>query len=65
MKNVNAAIRQTARDSGVSHWQIADALGVSEGWLCRRLRHELPESEQARILEIIETIAKEREGSKC
>jgi len=39
-------------------WQIADEMGIHEVTLIKRLRHELPESEKAKILSIIEKLHK-------
>ena len=61
-KQTNIFIRNAAHEAGVHHWQIAEALGISEGSFCRRMRHELPEAEQARILEIINDISAQREA---
>lgn len=62
MNKTNFQIRLAAREAGVHHWEIADALGISEGSFCRRLRHELPEAERARILELINDISAQREA---
>lgn len=61
MRTTNAAIRNAAHEAGVHHWEVAEALGISEGSFCRRLRHELPEAEQARILATIDEISRGRE----
>ena len=61
MKQTNLQVRLAAREAGVHHWEIAEALGISEGAFCRRMRHELPEAEQARILETINDISTQRE----
>lgn len=54
MRNsANSEIRIRAKRHGVFLWQIADGLGISEAHFCRKLRHELPADEQARILDII------------
>lgn len=58
MKNMK--IRKAASSHMVKHWEIASALGISENWFCRKLRTELPEEEQTRIIGIIEQIAAER-----
>jgi hypothetical protein len=55
----NAAIRESARLHGVKLWQIADAIGMWDTAFSRKLRHELPEQEQRKIMEIIQQIAKE------
>lgn len=52
----NQEVRLMARGAGVPLWKIADALHVSEPTLTRKLRKELPESEKARILAIIEQL---------
>ena len=55
----NMKIREKARNSGVRLWQIADALGMQESLFSKKLRKELPEDEQERILNIIDDLAKE------
>ena len=62
-KRTNIFIRNAAHEAGVHHWQIAEALGISEGSFCRRMRHELPEAEQARILAIINDISAQKEAN--
>ena len=57
----NQAIRQRLAQAQVKHWQLAEAMSMSEFTLSRRLRHELPEEEQARILDIIDRM----EGNAC
>lgn len=55
----NEQIRAAAKAAGVKLWQIAEAVGLSDGNFSRKLRHELPADEQGRILGIIEELAKE------
>ena len=55
----NQAIRKAALVKGVRLWQVAEALGVHENTLSRRLRTELPQEEQERILSIINELGKE------
>lgn len=52
----NKNIRLAARGAGVPLWRIAQELGISEPTITRKLRRELPEEEQQRILAIIERI---------
>lgn len=52
-------IRLAAASSGVKLWQIADALGMTDGNFSRKLRKELPKEEKQMILEIIERIPME------
>lgn len=54
----NMKIREKARSSGVRLWQIADTLGMQESFFSKKLRKELPEDEQKRILNIIDDLAK-------
>ena len=61
MERTNLRVRFAAREAGVHHWEIAETLGISEGSFCRRMRHELPEAEQARILAAIDEISRGRE----
>lgn len=61
-KRTNISIRNAAHEAGVHHWEVAEALGISEGSFCRRMRHELPEAEQTRILNIINDISAQKEA---
>lgn len=54
----NMKIREKARNSRVRLWQIADALGMQESLFSKKLRKELPEDEQEKILNIIDDLAK-------
>ncbi len=60
---MNNAIRQAAKESGVKLWQVAERYGLTDGNFSRKLRRELPEDEQRRIIGIIYEIAAEREGN--
>ena len=60
IKVVNVSIRKAARKSGVALWELADALGFSEATMVRKMRHELGESEKAKFLDAIETVAKKK-----
>lgn len=54
---VNLMIKRTLAETGMYRWQLADLLGCSVETVQRRLRHELPESEQRRICEMIRSAA--------
>ncbi|MBR3344540.1 MAG: hypothetical protein IKG34_10130 [Solobacterium sp.] len=60
MNGTNIKIRQALRYHSVPVWKLADAYGKSENTMYRIFRHELPASEQERIIQMIEKIAKER-----
>ncbi len=51
---VNQKIREAMKDSGMYYWQLADLMRISNWTLSVKLRHELPEEEQKRILSLIE-----------
>ena len=53
----NADIRKAAKDAGVSLWEIADALSISEPTVTRMLRHELSDERKRELLRIIASIA--------
>lgn len=55
----NQDIRRTAAGSGVKLWQIAEALGIADCSLSRKLRKELPNDEKEKIFSIIDHLAKE------
>lgn len=57
MTHRNTAIRNAAREAGVKLWQIADELKITDGSFSRKLRYELPDEEQNRILQIIAELA--------
>ena len=54
----NQTIRDTAKAHGVKLWQVAEAYGINDSNFSRKLRKELPEAEQQRIIGIIHRLAK-------
>lgn len=56
----NQDIRQAAKENGVKLWEVADRIGLTDGNFSRKLRKELPEEEQKRLISLIEAIADER-----
>lgn len=57
----NQTIRDTAKAHGVRLWQVAEVYGCNDGNFSRKLRRELPEDEQQRIIGIIKSLSKEAE----
>ena len=55
----NQDIRRTAAGAGVKLWQVADALGIADCSLSRKLRTELPQEEKDRIFGIIRELSQE------
>lgn len=60
MFQYNIDIRQKAKESSVSLWEIADKLNISESTMTRKLRRELPTKEKDQLFSIIEKLAKEK-----
>ena len=57
----NTRIRNALFQNNTKYWQLARIMGVSEATLSRRLRDELPDDEQARIVRLIEREAAKNE----
>lgn len=55
----NQDIRRTAAGAGVNLWQIAEALGIADCSLSRKLRRELPAEEKEKIFSIIRELSQE------
>lgn len=55
----NQDIRRAAAGAGVKLWQIADALGIADCSLSRKLRKELPQEEKEEIFTIIQKLSQE------
>lgn len=55
----NQDIRRTAAGAGVKLWQIAEALGIADCSLSRKLRRELPQEEKDQIFSIIRELSRE------
>lgn len=49
----NQEIRAAVKRSGIRMWQLAEALGIADTTLCKRLRKELSDNERKSILEVI------------
>lgn len=54
----NIDIRTMASANGVALWQIADALGISEPTMTRKMRKELNQDQKKQIFEIIASLSK-------
>lgn len=55
----NLDIRRKAAGAGVYLWQIADALGIADATLSRKLRKEFSDEDRERIYHIIDQLARE------
>ena len=61
MKNLE--LRKAAKAAGIPLRRIADAIGVGEATMTRKLRHELPENEKKQLLNLIKQLAREGENA--
>lgn len=52
-------LKQILQDAHVFQWELADALGLAESALCKRLRYSISEDFEAEILQAIKQL-KER-----
>lgn len=58
----NLEIRQQLKKHRVFNYELAELLGITEWTLSRKLRKELPDEEQERIIKLIEEKAGEKDG---
>lgn len=58
----NQTFRREAKQKGVFLWEVADELQISESYLSRILRKELPESKRAAFLHALDTVAARHQG---
>ena len=49
----NRIIREALNESGMRYWQLADLMCIRPETLSRKLRYELPVTEQKAIVELI------------
>lgn len=54
----NKIVRETAAKYGVRLWELGLSLGLSDSNFARKLRVELPESEQQALIQNIREIAR-------
>lgn len=59
----NVELRIAAKSSGVKLWEVAEAIGISDGMFSRKLRRELPEQERVKLLHIVAEIAQRKEAA--
>ena len=48
-------LKRDLRKAGITLWQVADMLEVSESTMTRKMRHELSEEEYKKIIAMIKT----------
>ena len=63
MRVANREIRTAAKRERIPLWAVADELGISESTMTRWLRHELPDTEREKLLQIIARL-RDQEGGE-
>lgn len=56
----NLDIKERALKKGVCLWEVAEAIGIADTSISRKLRKELPKAEKQAIFKIIDDIAAEK-----
>lgn len=49
----NYKVRKAILESGLKQWKVAELIGIRDDAFSRKLRYELPEDEQNRIIDAI------------
>lgn len=57
----NEIIREELKEKKVYQWELASALGISEQTMVRKMRFEMPDDEQMKLLALISEIAMDKE----
>lgn len=57
-KSKNVLIHDARKKAGLTQWEVAELAGYREDSFSRKMRHELPEDEQKRIVKLIENNAR-------
>lgn len=61
----NKDVRKYVKENAVCLWEVAEALGMADSALSRKLRRELPDEIKDRIYAIVNQIVAEREGENA
>ncbi len=62
IQQYNLDVRKEIAGSGLRLWHVAEALGIPDSSLSRKLRRELPDAEKERIRDIITQLTAGREA---
>lgn len=57
----NEIIREELKEKKVYQWELASALGISEQTMVRKMRFEMSDDEQMKLLALISEIAMDKE----
>lgn len=56
----NEIIREELKEKKVYQWELASALGISEQTMVRKMRFEMSDDEQMKLLALISEIAMDK-----
>lgn len=59
MNEINIEVRKAVSQSGLTLWQVAEQLGITDSTFSRWLRHELDDSTKTKIFTIISSMGDE------
>lgn len=57
----NQDIRNAVEENGFKLWELAEALGIYDGNLSRKLRRELPIDQKAHVFRVIDRMVEQRQ----
>ena len=57
----NQDIRNAVEENGFKLWKLAEALGIYDGNLSRKLRRELPTDQKEHIFRVIDRMVERRQ----
>ena len=57
----NQDIRNAVEENGLKLWELAEALGIYDGNLSRKLRRELPNDQKEHIFRVIDRMVEQRQ----
>lgn len=57
----NQDIRNAVEENGFKLWELAEALGIYDGNLSRKLRRELPDDQKQHIFKTIDRMVEQRQ----
>ena len=61
MMKPNQDVRNAVKENGFRLWELAEALGIYDGNLSRKLRRELPTDQKEHLLRTIDRMVEQRQ----
>ncbi len=54
----NPLIRNTINQNNLRHWEVAEAMGISDAYFSKLMRRQLPGDMESKVLAVIDDIAR-------